>query len=86
MNSSHGVSRQTLQILHEEFCRGHSIVDKLYKDHQRGDVLDKEMVASGEIWRKLFKPSDFFIGYFHYLSLCVVGPTQQDAQVCVWLC
>jgi len=66
--------------MHEEFCRGHAIVDKLYKDHQRGNVLDEEMVASGEIWRDLFEPSDFFIGYPHYLSLCVVGPTQQDAQ------
>jgi len=80
MNSSLSVSRQTLQILHEEFCRGHLIVDKLYKDHQRRNVLDEDMVASGEIWRELFDPSDFFIGYPHYLSLCIVGPTQQDAQ------
>ncbi|EJK66507.1 hypothetical protein THAOC_12570 [Thalassiosira oceanica] len=36
MNSTLSVSRQTLQILHEEFCRGHGIVDKLYKDYQRG--------------------------------------------------
>eukprot|EP00580_Thalassiosira_gravida_P004157 CAMPEP_0201604116 /NCGR_PEP_ID=MMETSP0492-20130828/4353_1 /ASSEMBLY_ACC=CAM_ASM_000837 /TAXON_ID=420259 /ORGANISM="Thalassiosira gravida, Strain GMp14c1" /LENGTH=568 /DNA_ID=CAMNT_0048068069 /DNA_START=170 /DNA_END=1876 /DNA_ORIENTATION=+ len=80
MNSTLSVSRQTLQILHEEFCRGHIIVDKLYKDFQRGDVLDEEEVESGEIWKELFEPSDFFIGYPHYLSVCVVGPTQQDAQ------
>lgn len=80
MNSTLSVSRQTLQILHEEFCRGHNIVDKLYKDYQRGDVLDEEKVESGEIWKELFEPSDFFIGYPHYLSLCIVGPTQQDAQ------
>jgi len=80
MNSTLSVSRQTLQILHEEFCRGHNIVDKLYKDFQRGDVLDEEEVESGEIWKELFEPSDFFIGYPHYLSVCVVGPTQQDAQ------
>jgi len=80
MNSTLSISRQTLQILHEEFCRGHAIVDKLYKDYQRGDVLDDDDVASGEMWRELFEPSDFFIGYPHYLSLCIVGPTQQDAQ------
>lgn len=81
MNSTLSVSRQTLQILHEEFCRGHIIVDRLYKDFQRGDgTLDEEEVESGEMWKDLFEPSDFFIGYPHYLSLCIVGPTQRDAQ------
>ncbi|KAK1748599.1 poly(A) polymerase [Skeletonema marinoi] len=55
MNSTLSVSRQTLQILHEEFARGHNVVDKLYKDWQKGDVLDKE-------------------------SMCIVGPSQSDAQ------
>mmetsp|Transcript_31852 Transcript_31852/g.67467 ORF Transcript_31852/g.67467 Transcript_31852/m.67467 type:complete len:843 (-) Transcript_31852:11-2539(-) len=80
MNSTLSVSRQTLQILHEEFCRGHNIVDKLFKDFQKGDVLDEEKVKNGEIWKELFEPSDFFIGYPHYLSLCIVGPDQQNAQ------
>ena len=79
MNSTLSVSRQTLQILQEEFGRGHAIVDKLYKDHQRG-ALDHEECQSGDIWKELFEPSDFFIGYPHYLSLCIVGPTQKDAQ------
>ena len=80
MNSTLSISRRTLQILHEEFCRGHNIVDRLYRDYQRGDVLDPDDVSSGEMWRELFEPSDFFIGYPHYLSVCIVGPTQQDAQ------
>jgi poly(A) polymerase len=80
MNSTLSVSRQTLQILHEEFCRGHNVVDKLYKDFSKGDVFDKEDIESGEIWKELFRPSDFFIGYPHYLSLCIVGPSQSDAQ------
>ena len=80
MNSTLSVSRQTLQILHEEFVRGHNLVDKLYKDWQKGDVLEKDKVESGEMWRELFEPSDFFIAYPHYLSMCIVGPTQSDAQ------
>jgi len=80
MNSTLSVSRQTLQIMHEEFCRGHNIVDKLYKDYQKGDVLDEDKVESGEMWKDLFEPSNFFIGYPHYLSVCIVGPTQEDAQ------
>ncbi|KAL3804232.1 hypothetical protein ACHAW5_011152 [Stephanodiscus triporus] len=81
MNSTLSISRQTLQILHEEFCRGHSIVDGLYRDYQRGDVRNNGGdVETGDIWKELFEPSDFFIGYPHYLSLCIVGPTQQDAQ------
>mmetsp|Transcript_7392 Transcript_7392/g.15206 ORF Transcript_7392/g.15206 Transcript_7392/m.15206 type:complete len:836 (+) Transcript_7392:35-2542(+) len=79
MNSTLSVSRQTLQILQEEFSRGHNVVDKLYKDFQRG-ALDEEKVRSGDIWTELFEPSDFFIGYPHYLSLCIVGPSQADAQ------
>jgi poly(A) polymerase len=80
MNSTLSVSRQTLQILHEEFARGHNVVDKLYKDWQKGDVLDKEKVESGDMWKELFEPSDFFISYPQYLSMCIVGPTQSDAQ------
>lgn len=72
MNSTLATSRQTLQILHEEFCRGHAMVDALWKQHQKGDV-DLN-------WGQLFEPSDFFIAYPNYLSLCIVGPTQADAQ------
>ena len=79
MNSTLSVSRQTLQILHEEFCRGHSIVDKLYKDYGRGAV-DPASVESGGMWEELFEPSDFFISYPYYLSLCITGPTLHDAQ------
>lgn len=79
MNSMANVSRQTLQIMHEEFCRGHEIVDRLWKQHQKkknagdddADPLD---------WAELFRPSDFFIAYPYYLSLCIVGPTEADVQ------
>jgi poly(A) polymerase len=72
MNSTLATSRQTLQILHEEFCRGHAMVDQLWKQHQKGET-DLN-------WGQLFEPSDFFIAYPNYLSLCIVGPTQTDAQ------
>lgn len=73
MNSTLASSRQTLQILHEEFCRGHLIVDKLWKQHQKNPTAPLD-------WSELFQPSDFFISYPNYLSLCIVGPTQADAQ------
>ena len=73
MNSTLSVSRQTLQIMHEEFCRGHEIVDKLWKQHQSNP---SERLG----WEELFEPSDFFINYPNYLSMCIVGPTQTDAQ------
>ncbi|KAL3944710.1 MAG: hypothetical protein SGBAC_001225 [Bacillariaceae sp.] len=73
MNSTLSVSRQTLQIMHEEFCRGHEIMDKLWKQHQED--------TAGELdWAELFRSSDFFIAYPYYLSLCIVGPTESDAQ------
>jgi len=74
MNSTLSVSRQTLQILHEEFCRGHEILDRLWKDHQQGKL------DSGMRFQELFQPSDFFISYPLYLSICIVGPTESDAQ------
>ena len=73
MNSTLAVSRQTLQIMHEEFCRGHEIVDSLWKEHQSDQSVELR-------WDELFRPSDFFIAYPYYLSLCIVGPTQADAQ------
>ena len=82
MNSTLAISRQTLQIMHEEFCRGHEILDRLWKTHQANE---SNKGSSGEEpipldWAELFRPSDFFIAYPNYLSLCIVGPTQSDVQ------
>lgn len=74
MNSTLSVSRQTLQILHEEFCRGHDIMEALWQDHKKGALDSPDRFAT------LFQPSDFFISYPHYLSICIVGPTEAEAQ------
>ena len=74
MNSTLSVSRQTLQIMQEEFNRGHAIIDKLWREFQTNPK------ATELDWSSLFRPSDFFIAYPNYLSLCIVGPTQADAQ------
>jgi poly(A) polymerase len=74
MNSTLSVSRQTLQIMQEEFNRGYTIVDSLWQEFKANPkVTDLD-------WGSLFRPSDFFISYPTYLSLCLVGPTQTDAQ------
>eukprot|EP00977_Amphora_coffeiformis_P022025 scaffold10259_cov155-Amphora_coffeaeformis.AAC.6 len=60
--------------MQEEFNRGHAIIDKLWREFQanpKSTELD---------WASLFRPSDFFIAYPNYFSLCIVGPTQADAQ------
>jgi len=74
MNSTLSVSRQTLQIMQEEFNRGHAIIDKLWREFQANPK------ATELDWDSLFRPSDFFIAYPNYLSLCIVGPSQADAQ------
>ncbi len=74
MNSTLSVSRQTLQILHEEFCRGHNILDRLWKQHQQSPL------ESGITFSELFEPSDFFISYPFYMSICIVGNTESEAQ------
>ena len=81
MNSTLAVSRQTLQIMHEEFCRGHEILDRLWKEHQQKQKQGEPSIDLD--WKELFRPSDFFIAYPFYLSLCIVGPTQADAQAWV---
>jgi len=89
MNSMASVSRQTLQIFHEEFCRAFEIVDRLWKQQE---AKEKRKAKSGDgaqddadplDWTELFRPSDFFIAYPYYLSLCIVGPTQADEQAWV---
>jgi len=86
MNSMASVSRQTLQIFHEESCRAFEIVDRLWKQQE---AKEKRKAKSGDgaqddadplDWTELFRPSDFFIAYPYYLSLCIVGPTQADEQ------
>lgn len=56
MNSTLAVSRQTLQIMTEEFNRGHEIVDSLWKEYQNDTAAKLD-------WGRLFEPSDFFIAY-----------------------
>jgi poly(A) polymerase len=56
MNSTLSVSRQTLQIMQEEFNRGHEIVDQFWKDYQKNP-------SQALNWNVLFEPSDFFIAY-----------------------
>lgn len=80
MNSSLSISRQTLQILHEEICRGHEIIDKLWKQHHSAFTSGDTKNESGDMFAELFEPSDFYISYPYYLSLCIVGPTQSDLQ------
>jgi len=79
MNSTLSISRQTLQILQEEFNRAHSIVDKLWKEFKTKG-MDMAGGMDGSCFAELFEPADFFISYPHYLSLCIVGPTQNDVQ------
>jgi poly(A) polymerase len=57
----------------EEFDRGHAITDKLWKQHQANPEQELD-------WGELFEPSDFFIRYPNYLSICIVAPTQKDVQ------
>lgn len=78
MNSTLSVSRQTLQILTEEFCRGHDILSRIWQDTLRSG--DKSFNSNGELFAELFKPADFFISYPRYLSVCIVGPTPFDLQ------
>lgn len=56
MNSTLAVSRQTLQIMQEEFRRAHEIMDNLWKTFQANPNEPLN-------WNKLFEPSDFFIVY-----------------------
>jgi poly(A) polymerase len=79
MNSSLSMSRQTLQIMTGEFRRAFSIIDQLWKDHQQSPAKPMD-------WSRLFAPSDFFIEYPNYLSLCVVAPTKTDAQTWKMFC
>jgi poly(A) polymerase len=65
MNSTLAVSRQTLQILQEEFNRGHTVVDQLWKDYQKNPAQELN-------WNTLFEPSDFFINYPVRCSLFVI--------------
>jgi len=65
MNSTLSVSRQTLQIMQEEFTRAYKIVDQLWKDYQ--------VDSSSEMnWKKLFEASDFFIAYPVRSSVVVI--------------
>lgn len=60
MNSTLSVSRQTLQIMQEEFNRAYDIVEKLWKEYQSSN---KSSNFDATQWSKLFEPSDFFISY-----------------------
>jgi Poly(A) polymerase central domain/Poly(A) polymerase predicted RNA binding domain len=76
MNSTLAMSRNTLQIMQLEFSRGANIISKLWDQHKSDPKADLN-------WKELLRPSDFFIEYPLYLSLCMVGPSQSEAQAWV---
>jgi poly(A) polymerase len=61
VNSAAYVSIHTLEIMRQEFTRANAIIDNITAD--KGD-LD---------WGSLFKRSDFFSSYPHYLCCHIVG-------------
>jgi len=83
MNSAASISRQTLQILIEEFSRAHDIMDRAWRQHVAcgGMYLNQpQSYFAQAMLGPLFELSDFFISYPFYLSVCIVGPTEADAQ------
>ena len=76
MNSTLSISRRTLQIMNEEMNRAFNILNTLWKEHDKFPDRD----PLGDEFGELFQPSDFFIAYPHYLSICIVGPNEADAQ------
>eukprot|EP00815_Leptocylindrus_aporus_P003914 CAMPEP_0116053328 /NCGR_PEP_ID=MMETSP0322-20121206/2115_1 /TAXON_ID=163516 /ORGANISM="Leptocylindrus danicus var. apora, Strain B651" /LENGTH=794 /DNA_ID=CAMNT_0003536457 /DNA_START=7 /DNA_END=2391 /DNA_ORIENTATION=+ len=78
MNSTLSVSRQTLQIFHQEFTRAYDIISRIWQEtvNSKSDTFN----SNGEMFAELFRPSDFFISYPHYLSLCIVGSSQDEVQ------
>jgi poly(A) polymerase len=76
MNSTLSVSRQTLQIMQEEFSRAHQIVEKLWKGYQQADSPSDDLSLE---WSALFEPSDFFISY----PVCVVWLAHASFAFCL---
>ena len=74
MNSSLAVSRQTLQILHEELTRANKMLEDMYADPASTSPENDD----GHMWERLFEKTDFFINYGHYIALCVCAPTESD--------
>jgi len=66
MNSSVSVNQWTLEVMREEFNRGHELAQKAAAAGSSGEV-------GGERWAELFEPTDFFCRYPHYLALNVVA-------------
>ncbi|KAK9071859.1 hypothetical protein SSX86_008289 [Deinandra increscens subsp. villosa] len=64
MNSSYNVSSSTLQIMTEEFKRGHDICEA--------------MVLSNGSWLELFEPYRFFEAYKNYLQIDIVAENDED--------
>ncbi|RYG64477.1 hypothetical protein EON64_13915 [archaeon] len=74
MNSAHNVSLHTLHVMVDEFRRGYSVVEKIFRQ--------KTLVK--EAWEELFAPSDFFLRYPHYLACHIVG-SGENAESRSWV-
>lgn len=63
MNSSYSVSSTSLAVMVAEFKRGR-------------DVVRAVLESGGQGWDRLFKPSEFFVKYAHYLACNIVCATE----------
>jgi poly(A) polymerase len=67
-NSSYNVCKTTLSIMMEEISRGYDICEKILNASER----------SVESWSDLFKSSEFFLRFDHYLVFEVSAANEED--------
>jgi poly(A) polymerase len=68
MNSSYNVSESTLQVMTDEFKRGHEMCEDILK-------------SSNLEWSKLFEPAVLFSEYKHFLQVEVSATSKEDFEL-----
>eukprot|EP00592_Proboscia_alata_P012033 CAMPEP_0194393514 /NCGR_PEP_ID=MMETSP0174-20130528/123339_1 /TAXON_ID=216777 /ORGANISM="Proboscia alata, Strain PI-D3" /LENGTH=660 /DNA_ID=CAMNT_0039189205 /DNA_START=134 /DNA_END=2115 /DNA_ORIENTATION=+ len=90
MNSTMSASSRRSRLCRRSSIWGHDIVNALWKRVVKSvsaeDNQEEEIQNETAFFAELFEPSDFFISYQHYLSLCIVGPTIDDLQPWAGFC
>lgn len=78
MNSSFNVNLHSRQVMVDEWKRGAEVTKRIYDTLKKTPKKELTAERMDEVFMELFKPSDFFVKYHHYIRCNIIGGEDEE--------